>query len=347
MQNELIRQLTETIARQNELIESSQKTIQSLQETIQSQNAELAALRKLIFERKSEKIEPVEKAIRKTSKKDKAQKNKETQAKRAKKREEKAELPEVEIIHEVQDGQLKCPSCGGSNYSELGEGQVSIEFEFIPAQLVKRRHVRKKKACKCGGHVVTAPNIARVTEGTHYGPGLHAHVVVQKCADSIPLYRQEKILKRAGVPLNRSTLKDLFHRCAELLKPIYDRMKNHVACSEYVNADETAINIQKKGGCKKGWMWTFIADSTLVFVFSTSRSRETPEQVLGNTKGKLQVDGYGGYNSVSVPEGRERVGCIAHVRRKFFEAVHTEPNDARHALEQILELYRVEPVENF
>ena len=84
-----------------------------------------------------------------------------------------------------------------------------------------------------------------------------------------------------------------------------------------------------------------------MFVFSTSRSRETPEQVLGNTKGKLQVDGYGGYNSVSVPEGRERVGCIAHVRRKFFEAVHTEPNDARHALEQILELYRVEPVENF
>jgi len=85
----------------------------------------------------------------------------------------------------------------------------------------------------------------------------------------------------------------------------------------------------------------------LVFVFSTSRSRETPEQVLENTKGKLQVDGYGGYNSASVPEGRERVGCIAHVRRKFFEAVNTEPKDARHALEQILELYRVEPVENF
>ncbi|MBU51096.1 MAG: IS66 family transposase, partial [Deltaproteobacteria bacterium] len=84
-----------------------------------------------------------------------------------------------------------------------------------------------------------------VTEGTHYGPGLHAHVVVQKCADSIPLYRQEKILKRAGVPLNRSTLKDLFHQCAELLKPIYDRMKNHVACSEYVNADETAINSRR------------------------------------------------------------------------------------------------------
>ena len=335
MQDELIKNLTETIARQNELILQLQQTIVELK-------LDNAALRKLIFNKKSEKIEPMEKEVRRKSKKTKQQKQQEAQDKRAKRRDEKAELPEVEVAHEVKKEQLQCPKCGGDDFSELGEGQVSIEYDFIPAKLVRKRHVRQKMACKCGEHIATAPNIERVTEGTHYGPGLHAHVVVQKCADSIPLYRQEKILRRAGISINRSTLKDLFHRCAQLLKPIYDRMKNIIAASEYVNADETTLKMQKKGGCKTGWMWTFIAEPNLLYVFSTSRSGRTPEQVLGNTKGKLQVDGYSGYNKVFTPEGRERVGCLAHARRKFFEALGTEPETARHALDQILELYQVE-----
>jgi len=74
-----------------------------------------------------------------------------------------------------------------------------------------------------------------------YAPGLYAHVVVQKSADSISLHRQEKVLKRSGVPLNQSSLKDLFYRCAELLKPIYDRVNNFVSISECVKADETYL----------------------------------------------------------------------------------------------------------
>jgi transposase len=77
------------------------------------------------------------------------------------------------------------------------------------------------------------------------------------------------------------------------------------------------------------------------FVYSFSRSGETPIKVLANTIGKLQVDGYVGYNRVCLPEGRVRVGCFAHVRRKFFEALSTE-SSAQRALDYILELYEVE-----
>ncbi|MFB1485469.1 transposase, partial [Corallococcus sp. RDP092CA] len=74
---------------------------------------------------------------------------------------------------------------------------------------------------------------------------------------------------------------------------------------------------------------------------SLGRAGKTPKDVLGGTRGALVVDGYTGYNAVTLPEGRMRVGCWAHLRRRFFEALPTAP-EAREAMDLILELYRVE-----
>ncbi|AGC44955.1 IS66 family transposase truncated [Myxococcus stipitatus DSM 14675] len=44
---------------------------------------------------------------------------------------------------------------------------------------------------------------------------------------------------------------------------------------------------------------------------------------------------------MTLPEGRVRVGCWAHVRRKFFDALPTAP-ESRAALDFVLALYHVE-----
>nr|WP_255424347.1 IS66 family transposase [Corallococcus sp. CA047B] len=75
--------------------------------------------------------------------------------------------------------------------------------------------------------------------------------------------------------------------------------------------------------------------------FSLGRASTTPKDVLGGTRGALVADAYTGYNAVTLPEGRVRVGCWAHVRRRFFDALPTAP-EAREALDFILALYRVE-----
>ena len=67
-------------------------------------------------------------------------------------------------------------------------------------------HVQETLACRCGEGLVTAAGPRRVVDKCQYGPGLLAHIVTAKCADSIPLYRQAKALARAGVPINRTTL---------------------------------------------------------------------------------------------------------------------------------------------
>ena len=102
-------------------------------------------------------------------------------------------------------------------------------------------------------------------------------------------------------------------RSAELLRPLYDRMVVLVPTHSHVNADETTLKIQQKGGCHTGWMWTFCAGEMLVFSYSNSRSGETPKRILGDTDGILQVGGHTGYNHVTTRIG-ERAPGVGHMR---------------------------------
>jgi transposase len=172
---------------------------------------------------------------------------------------------------------------------------------------------------------------------------LHAHVVVAKCADSLPLYRQEKILARAGLPIDRNTLLELFHRAARELRVIYNRMEGLLPEYELIHADETTLKVQEQEKCRTGWIWVFLAGPMAFYVFSASRSGQTPMRLLGDSDGILQVDGYTGYNEVTTPERRERAGCWAHARRKFWPVLNTDGKAlAEWALEQIGQLYKME-----
>jgi len=180
-----------------------------------------------------------------------------------------------------------------------------------------------------------------VIEGGHYGPGLYAHVITSKCADSLPLYRIEKMLERAGCPIARSTLCDFFHRGADLLRPIYRRLLDVAKHDPYLHADETTLKVQRKGECLRGWIWALLSKQAIAYVFDESRSGAVANRLLSGTEGFLVIDGYAAYNGVVGKNGRTRVGCWGHARRKFFEAMRTVP-EAREILDLIVELYRIE-----
>jgi transposase len=116
---------------------------------------------------------------------------------------------------------------------------------------------------------------------------------------------------------------------------------------EIAQADETTTRVLDKGKTRKAYIWTFLGDTAddkqlVAFQYSPSRSGETPVRVLGDSKGILVIDAFGGYNAVTTPAGRVRVGCLAHVRRKFFDALPNAEAAAKTALELILEIYKVE-----
>ncbi len=307
------------------------------QARVSEMEAQLAELRRAVFGRKSEKMPTPSQELRQQGRRVDPAK---TQATRAERRRQKAELPEQRIEHPAPAEQCVCPKCGSQELSPLGEGEVQTVYERVPEHFIRHVHVLQKLACRCGEYVVTAPGPRRVGEQTSYGPGLIAHLVVSKCADSTPFYRLEKACKRAGMPLARSTMVDLFHRAADEVEPLYEALMAHIAAQQLVQADETPLKMQSKAS--KGYLWTFVTPQAIGYRFSGGRSGQTPVTVLGGGSGTLVVDGYTGYNRVCTPQQWERAGCLAHVRRKLFESRALAPEDVDVALALILDVYRVE-----
>lgn len=246
---------------------------------------------------------------------------------------------ETEIVPvPVPEAERKCPSCGNEELKTVGHGTPSETYVYIAAHFRRRIYQRETLRCSCGGHMVTAPCPDKIADRSPYSASFIAAIIVQKCEDSIPIYRMEKQFARLGIPIARSTMTDLFHRGAELLAPIAARILARIAQSDIVFADETSFKMQSSD--KRAFVWTFLGDNLTGFVFSPTRSGDVPLAVLGESQGELMADLYTGYNAITMPGRRRRAGCLAHARRKIFEAkANTE---AQYALDVIRDIYLVE-----
>jgi transposase len=179
------------------------------------------------------------------------------------------------------------------------------------------------------------------------GPGLLAQILVSKFEYHLPLYRQEKMFRQQfGVELSRKTMGHWVEQAAELLKAVYRAVRADLLGGSYLQADETPIRYldpDVKGKSQQGWLWTYSRPGgDVLFEWRTNRSREGPRDFLEKFRGKLQTDGYAVYESLA----RERsdlilIGCWAHARRGFHEAL-TESPRAAWFLRQIGLLYAVE-----
>jgi len=301
----------------------------------------MAALERRMLGPKSERVPPPEKELRKQESAEDAEARWLAALERRRERAAlKEKLRAETVIHHLADEQRQCRRCGGVAERPLGTGKQTSLYEYVPGYFVRQCHVQKKAACRCGQFIATADPPARPIDGGHYGAGFIAHIIVTKCADATPLHRLAKQYQRLGIPMSRSTLTDLFHAAAEKLTPLSQRLLQLVAESEIVQADETSLVMQKP--FRRGFVWTFLTDEVVAYRFAPDRSGETPLAVLGGTRGTLVVDAYTGYNRVTDVEGRSRSACLAHVRRRLFEALTSRPVEARRALDLILDVYRVE-----
>jgi transposase len=255
-------------------------------------------------------------------------------------------LPRRPVVHDVSPDQLTCPDCGGCR-QVFGE-EVREQLEYIPASLVVIQHIRPKYACKtCQANVVIAERLPEPIEKGLPGPGLLAHVIVNKYADHLPLYRQERIFARQGLALSRQTMCGWMATCAELLKPIYDAMVRAILQSQAIQSDDTPVDVLDPGreGTRQGRIWVAIGDRGhpyTAYEFTRDRSGAGPARFFKDYRGYLQADAYSGYDALYESGSIIEVGCWAHARRKFHEARDTDAPHAHRALAYIRRLYDVE-----
>jgi transposase len=261
----------------------------------------------------------------------------------ADRRTEQALLRAEKIVTEektapVPEEQKKCHLCGGTTFRPVGAGKSSETWTYVPGHFRRLVFRRESVACRCGGCVITAPAPERWSEKTRYASSFVAHLVVSKCLVVTPHYRLEQSFARIGVPIARSTMNDLFRRAAQKLEPLRAPLFETIRNDFLVHADETCFKMTKQ--TSKAFIWAFVGASLTGYRFDLTRGGDVPIAALGDSRGALLCDDYRGYDPITKKGTRVRCGCIAHARRKFFEA--GDVAEGHEALELIGGMYRVE-----
>jgi transposase len=240
-----------------------------------------------------------------------------------------------------------CPCCGKELHC-IGE-EVSEEFDLIPAKLIRRRTVRKKYACHCGeAGVVIAPLAPRLIPQSKLGLGLAVHIVLTRYDDHLSFYNLERAFaERYGVEIPRQQMVQWIEHIAEWLRPLAEALWAEMKAGGYLQIDETPVKVldpEVQGKAAQGYLWLYSVPGGDLFVeFSRSRGQKVPAQRLEGFCGTIQSDGYEVYSALARKNTViERIGCLAHARRGFYQALKESVPAALWFIVQIRQLYRLE-----
>jgi transposase len=283
-----------------------------------------------------------------------------------------AHLPRYEVKLDVPGNQKTCAAHGerqviGYDWQET--------LEVVPPKLVVRRTGIPKLACpkapECG--VVEAPRPAGLVEGNRYDTSVAAEIMVAKYAYHLPVYRQQDLFASCGWTPARSTLLNVLESAAHLIRPLVAHLREVVRAGPIIGTDDTTVTLVVKDtpppldpndpkaarareviaaaqaelrGSITARMWVYrsVTAPINVFDFTVSRHRDGPELFLDGFAGSLMADCYSGYEAVRTRSDGKiiRAACVAHARRKVFNARDNHPVHATMLLAMFQELYDIE-----
>jgi transposase len=272
-------------------------------------------------------------------------------------------LPREVIRHELPEHERVCPH-DGATLTEIGV-ESSEQLDVVPQQVRVIRHERVKYACPCcdGGLRLAAKPPQLIPKGLLSEAAL-AWIISAKYLDGLPLYRQAALLGRfGGTTLSRNTLAASVVRTGQAVQPVINLLRDALLESRVVHGDETEVQVLKEPGRKaqsKSYMWVQMTDGSgptgagppiRLFGYSPSRSTPTAKALYEGMRsgGVLMSDGYEPYGAVAEQHQLVHLGCWAHCRRYFHEALQALPKDKRgpeqlaaRFIALIGKLYRVE-----
>jgi len=240
-----------------------------------------------------------------------------------------------------------CSACG-KPLERIGE-EVSEEIDLIPAKLIRRRTVRPKYACRCGeAGVKIAPLPPRLIPQSRLGLGLATHILLSRFDDHLSFYRlEQQFRERHGIVIPRQQMIQWAEQMAIWLRPVYDAMWRQMLAGGYLQVDETPVRVldpDVAGKAARGYLWFYaLPHGDVILDFDRSRALKVVQQRLKDFQGTIQTDAYEVYQALERKESRiERIGCLAHARRRFYVALQQDLPDAVWFISQIRRLYQIE-----
>ena len=231
---------------------------------------------------------------------------------------------------------------------KIGE-QITETVDYTPASLVKKRIIRPKYAKPDTEELVIADLPDRAMPKCIAEPGLVAHLINRKFVEHMPFYRQIAQIKRDyDWQLSSSTVGNWFAQACELLTPLYNELHKQVLQATYLQVDESPIKVldsDKPNSSHQGYQWVYHSPEQrlILFDYRKGRGRAGPKEMLQNYRGIIQCDGWQVYDKIAKSQPDIILaGCLAHARRKFYEAKDADAARANHALQVIKEIYLLE-----
>lgn len=240
------------------------------------------------------------------------------------------------------------------NWVRIGE-EVTEVLEHKPGELYVRRIVRPKYAAKQiqqqeneekpGVRIAKLPLMP--LPRSNAGASLLTELLINKFHYHQPFNRQIAFLKLTGVSLSPSTINGWFQGSCDLLRALYNRLKEEVLSSDYIQVDESTVPVinNEKHKTIKAYLWMVrsVTNNMVFFHYDKgSRAQKVVVDLLRNFQGAIQTDGYQAYSIYEQKKGVLLLGCWAHARRKFEESLKEDKTGAEYALTQIGKLYQIE-----
>jgi len=245
------------------------------------------------------------------------------------------------------------------NWERIGQ-EVTEVLEHKPGELYVRRIVRPKYALKKSLQKVSGINDEDLVETiktavlplmplprSNAGASLLAELLMGKYMYHMPFHRQLSMFKLTGLSIPASTVSGWFMGSCDLLRALYYRLREIVLESDYIQVDESTVPVinNEKHRAVKAYLWMVrsVMKNMVFFHYDKgSRAQKVVVDLLRDYQGAVQTDGYEAYTIYERKKGVLLLGCWAHARRKFTEALKEDKSGAEYALQQIGMLYKVE-----
>lgn len=343
----MIQMLSERLNEKDEMITDLKETIKDLKETIAGLQETLNEFQRKLFGTSSEKTkqdakpedEKAEETVTTTVKSH----TRTTRKAKATREDQYGNLPIRKEVIPLSEEDRHCPYCN-SLMEYVTETFVREELRITPAK-VERIHYYQEKwqcpECKKDGDGTFAESQTPTALIPHSpaSPSIVSYVAMEKIGLAMPYYRQEFLMQQLGFTLPRETMANWIIYVAEnYFYPIYDRLHVELLMRDLVHADETTCQVLREKGRtaeQTSYMWLYTTGNDalapiILYDYQPSRKGFCAQNFLEGFHGLVQCDGYQGYNKL---EDVILVCCLAHARRKFYEAVPAAKRKKRKLLD--------------
>ena len=243
-----------------------------------------------------------------------------------------------EISSKVPRG-IICPQCN-TEVADLGKYREAREIDVHPSRFIDRKVNLHKGSCACGSTTIRMPPPVRASEGSNFSPRFVSRLVLDKFDMSLPVYRQRRMMEYEGLDLNRSTLNRAIARHTNIFGSIAGRIHEINLLEGRLNVDESLLRFIHEGKKKTSFLFCFVSEKAISYKVQDGRNRKIVADLIGSGPGVLQTDGLNIYENEEL--NKDYAGCLAHMRRYFFQSLISFPEESIEIINLIAGIYEIE-----